>query len=71
MRFSFEKFESRREFFRAAGRYGVATALAVFAALTAWKTPGTRQRCVNLGFCNSCQIFSRCELRSARSTRRN
>jgi phosphoribosylformylglycinamidine (FGAM) synthase-like amidotransferase family enzyme len=71
MHFSFEKFESRREFFRSAGRYGVATALAAFATVAAWKKPGTGQPCINLGICNGCQVFSRCELPSAQSARRN
>lgn len=71
MRFAFEKIESRREFFRASGRYGVATALAALAAVTAWKKPGDAQRCVNLSICNGCQVFSRCDLPSAQSRRRN
>jgi hypothetical protein len=70
MRFSPEKFESRREFFRSVGRYGVATALAALAVVTAWKKPGTGQRCVNLGICSGCQVFSRCDLPSAQSRRR-
>ena len=71
MRFSFEKFESRREFFRSVGRYGVAMALAAFAVVAAWKKPGTGPRCINLGICSGCQVFSRCELPSAQSRRRN
>jgi hypothetical protein len=71
MRFTLEKVESRREFFRTAGRYGVATALGALAVVTAWKKPSAGSRCINLGICNSCQVFSRCELPSAQSTRRN
>ncbi len=70
MRFSTEKVGTRREFFRAAGRYAVATALAAFAAITAWKRTDPGQRCINLGICRNCGAFSRCELPPALSRRR-
>ena len=70
MRFSTELFGTRREFFRALGRYGVASALAMLAAFSAWRTNGAGRRCVNLGICGACEQFTRCELLPARNKRR-
>jgi hypothetical protein len=69
MRFSTERVGTRREFFRAVGRYSVATALAAFAALAAWRTNGAGRRCVNLGICGNCDQFTRCDLPPARNKR--
>jgi hypothetical protein len=69
MRFSAEESESRREFFRAVGRYGLMAALAAAAALTIRReTPGG-QRCVNRGICAGCAVFEGCAMPQALSAR--
>jgi hypothetical protein len=70
MRVMQEPNRSRREFFRAAGRYTLLTCLAVVGAVA-----GTRkQTCVNQGICGGCGEFSQCNLPaavSAKNTPRN
>jgi hypothetical protein len=67
MRFSPEKAESRREFFRAAARYTFIGLLSAAGALAARKPGG--QRCVNRGICSGCGRFADCGLPQALSAR--
>jgi hypothetical protein len=70
MRFSPQQVESRREFFRAAARYGLLALVSVAASLAARpRTPGG-QRCVNRGICGSCGLFAGCGLPQALSAKR-
>ncbi len=69
MRYSPEQDESRREFFRAAGRYSLLAALAAAAALGFRKTQPGREKCVNRGICGACGQFASCGLPAALSAR--
>jgi hypothetical protein len=70
MRFSREKAESRREFFRAAARYGLLGLVSAAARLAARPRTAGGQRCVNSGVCSSCGIFAECGLPQALSAKR-
>lgn len=62
---------SRREFFRAGARYGLAVGLAVVAGVSAArgrKLAG--QKCVNRGVCSGCVAFAGCGLPQALSVKR-
>jgi hypothetical protein len=70
MRFSPQKVESRRGFFRATARYALLALLSAAAGLAARpRTPGG-QRCVNRGVCSGCAIFAGCSLPQALSAKR-
>jgi hypothetical protein len=69
MRFLPPKAESRREFFRAAARYGLLTVIGAAASLAARPRGLGGQRCVNRGICSGCAIFDRCGLPQALSAK--
>jgi len=69
MRFSPKPVESRREFFRAAARYGLLALVSAVAGLAARRRTLSGQRCVNLGICRGCAIFADCGLPAALSAR--
>ena len=54
MRFSPEKAENRREFFRAAARYGLLGLLTAAASLAIRRQVLGGQKCVNRGICPNC-----------------
>jgi hypothetical protein len=60
---------SRREFFRAAGRYGLLTALGLIAVVLEGRSRLAGQRCLNQGLCNGCALFARCGLPQALSAK--
>jgi len=60
---------SRREFFRAAGRYGLLAALGLVAVVLEGRRRLVGQRCVNQGLCNGCAVFARCGLPQALSAK--
>jgi hypothetical protein len=60
---------SRREFFRAAARYGVLGGLAVLAGLTRAGRRLSGQECVNRGLCNGCSVYASCGLPQALSAK--
>lgn len=62
--------ESRREFFRAAARYGLLGALAVAGILTARRSIGSDGKCLNRGICGNCAQFAACNLPAALSARK-
>jgi hypothetical protein len=69
MRISLQQVECRREFFRAAARYGLLAVVSVAAALAARpRTPGG-QRCVNRCICSGCDVFASCGLPQALSAK--
>jgi hypothetical protein len=70
MRFLPEKVESRREFFRAAARYGLLAVVSAAACLAARPRGPGGQRCVNQGICSSCGVFAECGLPQALSAKR-
>jgi len=70
MRILPEQVESRREFFRAAARYGLLALVSVAASLAARPRSPGGQRCVNRGICGACSIFTDCGLPQALSARR-
>jgi hypothetical protein len=57
----------RREFFRAAARYGSLAAIGVAAYLTARRRPG--QSCLNNSICRGCAAFGDCGLPAALSAK--
>jgi hypothetical protein len=59
----------RREFFRAAARYGVLSLLALGGVLTARIRRLRGQTCINQGICSGCPAFSECGLPQAISAR--
>ena len=61
--------ESRREFFRAAARYGLLALVSVGAVLAARPGRPSGQRCVNRGICSGCGIFVTCGLPPVLSAR--
>ncbi len=66
-----EQAESRREFFRAAARYGLLALVSGGAAALATRPrKPAGQRCVNRGICSSCDIFAACGLPQALSAKR-
>ena len=69
MRSSMEAAESRREFFRSAGRYFLLVLLAGAAAATGRNKPGG-QRCINPGICRGCGAFAGCGLPQALAVKR-
>lgn len=69
MRISSGTVESRREFFRTAGRYTLLGLLAAGAALTLRKKTPLGGRCINRGFCAACGVFAGCELPQALSAK--
>jgi hypothetical protein len=58
---------NRREFFRAAARYGSLAAIGVAAAFTA--RPRQGQKCLNQGICSGCAVFAGCGLPAALSAK--
>jgi hypothetical protein len=70
MRISLQQVESRREFFRAAARYGLLALVSVAASLAARPRTPSGQRCVNQGICSSCRVFAGCGLPQALSAKR-
>ena len=70
MQFPPEQVESRREFFRAAARYGLLALVSATAALAARPRRLAGQRCISSGICSSCGIFAVCGLPQALSARR-
>jgi hypothetical protein len=69
MRFFAERFENRRDFFRAAVRYSLLGLIAAAGALSARVSRLNGQRCVNLGVCSNCQRFASCGLPAALSAK--
>ncbi|HWH69323.1 MAG TPA: hypothetical protein VNT26_08045 [Candidatus Sulfotelmatobacter sp.] len=69
MRFSLEKAENRREFFRSAARYGLLGLLTVVTAVVARTSKLAGQRCVNRGICGGCAQFEGCGLPQALSAK--
>ncbi|MEI8042213.1 MAG: hypothetical protein WCL11_12450 [Verrucomicrobiota bacterium] len=62
--------ESRREFFRAAARYGLLTLVAAVSGLAARPWTPAGRRCMNRGVCGGCGLFAGCGLPQALSARR-
>jgi hypothetical protein len=69
MRFLPQKVESRREFFRAAARYGVLGLISAAGWLVARPRRLGGQSCVNRGICSSCGVFAECGLPQALSAK--
>jgi hypothetical protein len=69
MRFSPEKAENRRDFFRATARYGLLGLLTAAASLTIRRQVLAGQECGNRGICPSCGVFSTCGLPQALSAK--
>ena len=69
MRFLPRELESRREFFRAAARYGLLALVSAAACLAARPRGLAGQRCVNRGICSSCGLFADCGLPQALSAK--
>jgi hypothetical protein len=69
MRFSSEKAENRRDFFRATARYGLLGLLSAAASLVIRRQVLAGQECVNRGICPSCKVFSNCGLPQALSAK--
>ncbi len=59
--------QSRREFFRAAGRHGLLVALTAAAAVLGRRA--LAQRCISTGVCSNCRAFQVCDLPAALSAR--
>ena len=70
MQYSPEQIESRREFFRATGRYSLLAVVSAVAALTARRRGPAGERCVNRGICSRCGVFAACGLPPALSAKR-
>jgi hypothetical protein len=70
MRISLQQVESRREFFRAAARYGLLALVSVAASLAVRPRTPSGQRCVNQGICSGCGVFAGCGLPQALSAKR-
>ena len=68
MTFSLEANASRREFFRAAARYGLLGLVSV-GALVLGRRAGASARCINRGICRGCRVFSACGLPPALSAK--
>jgi len=66
----FEQREDRREFFRAAARYGLLAVVSSIAALAGRSRRTERQRCWNSGICRGCSHFTACGLPAALSAKR-
>jgi hypothetical protein len=62
--------ESRREFFRAAARYGLLALVAVAASLAVRPRTPAGQRCVSRGICSGCSLLAGCGLPQALSAKR-
>jgi len=62
---------SRREFFRAAGRYTLLGCLAVGGAVAGTRRGLPGQTCVNQGICGSCGQFVQCGLPAALSVKQS
>jgi hypothetical protein len=69
MCFSPKRVESRREFFRAAARYGSLGMLAAGAAWMAGKRVTGGRGCLNDGLCGGCGVFATCGLPRAMAAR--
>ncbi len=69
MRFSPEKAESRREFFRTAARYSLLGLLGAAAGLARRGPRAGTERCVNRGICRGCAVFPACGLPQALSAK--
>jgi hypothetical protein len=59
--------QSRREFFRSAGRHGLLAVLTATAAVLGRRA--LAQRCINQGICSGCRVFAECGLPQALSAR--
>ncbi len=66
---SSERAESRRDFFRAIGRYGLLGCLAAVGAVTGRRAQLSGQRCINQGLCGKCAVFASCGLPQAISAK--
>jgi hypothetical protein len=64
-----QEVECRREFFRAAARYGLLALVSAAACLAARPRGPGGQRCVNQGICSSCGVFAECGLPQALSAK--
>ena len=60
---------NRREWFRAALRYGLLALLAAVTALAARSRGAAGQNCVRRGLCGGCGEFAACELPAALSAK--
>jgi len=69
MHSSAERFESRREFLRAAGRGGLLALLAAVSGLAAWSRGSAGRRCARQGVCRGCAVFASCSLPQALSAK--
>jgi hypothetical protein len=69
MRFSPERAENRREFFRATARYGLLGLLTAAAGVAVRRQALPGQECVNRGICSSCGVFASCGLPQALSAK--
>jgi len=65
-----EQVESRREFFRAAARYGLAAVVSAVVALAVRSRRSAAQHCLNQGICSSCGRLAACGLPQALSAKR-
>jgi hypothetical protein len=64
-----QEVDSRREFFRAAARYGLLGLVSAAACLVAKPRGPGGQRCINQGICSSCGVFAECGLPQALSAK--
>ena len=69
MRVSPEKADSRREFFRAAARYGLLALVSAAGTLALRNRTAAGERCVNRGICSGCGVFASCGLPQALSAK--
>lgn len=68
MSFSLETDANRREFFRAAARYGLLGLVSV-ATLVLGRRASATARCINRGICRGCRVFTVCGLPAALSAK--
>jgi len=66
----FEQREDRREFFRAAARYGLLVVVSSIVVLAGRSRRTAGQRCLNSGICRECNHFAACGLPAALSVKR-
>jgi hypothetical protein len=64
-----QEVECRREFFRAAARYGLLALISTATCLAARPREPGGQRCVNQGICSNCGVFVECGLPQALSAK--
>lgn len=68
-RFKPEQSGSRREFFRASARYGLAATLLALVTAGARKRSPAGETCTNRGICSGCGVFANCGLPAALSAK--